>query len=60
MLVYLYSNSAIDKKGDKNLSEELRNAVEMGQYDLTDYEELDLQTELEMTYMDYISAADYE
>lgn len=42
------------------MSEELRNAVEMGQYDLTDYEELDLQTELEMTYIDYISAADYD
>lgn len=28
MLVYQYSNSAIDTKGDKNMSEELRNAVE--------------------------------
>ena len=59
MLVYQYSNSAIDKKGDIYMSEELRNAVETESWEDVDYAEVDFDTELRMTYMDYISAAEY-
>lgn len=59
MIMYQYSNSAIDTKGDKAMSEELRNAVEMGQYELLDYEDLTLDEEMIITYQDYKWSDEY-
>lgn len=55
MLVYLYSNSAIDKKGEKNMSEELRNAVETESWEYVSYDqdELTLDEEMRLTFEDY-------
>lgn len=41
------------------MSEELRNAVETESWEDVDYVELDFDTELRMTYMDYISSNEY-
>lgn len=57
MLVYQYSNSAIDKKGDKKMGEWLREAIEADVYD--DVEVYDVP-DISDIYEDYISAADYE
>ena len=57
MLVYQYSNSAIDKKGDKTMSEWLREAIEADRYEDVDvYDAPDISD----AYADYISADDYE
>lgn len=41
------------------MSEELRNAVETESWEDVDYAEVDFDTELRMTYMDYISSNEY-
>lgn len=41
------------------MSEELRNAVEMGQYELLDYEDLTLDEEMIITYQDYKWSDEY-
>ena len=41
------------------MSEELRTAVETGQYELLDYEELTLDEEMIITYQDYKWSDEY-
>ena len=57
MLLYQYSNSAIDKKGDKTMSEWLREAIEADVYDDVDVVDV---PDISDVYADYISADDYE
>ena len=46
--MYQYSNSATDTKGEKNMSEELRNAVETESWEFVEYAEIDISRDIDL------------